>query len=82
MSFSKLTLDYEHTLAMMICTVEGYEMSQLNTEVHKVKTVQTDQIHTALNRSLHVDQPDNKPISVPFLPFVGAIFNCISTVLI
>jgi hypothetical protein len=39
------------------------------------------QIHRALNRYPSLDQPDNKPNSVAFLPFVGAVFNRISRVL-
>jgi hypothetical protein len=39
------------------------------------------QIHRALNRRPHVGQPDNKPTSVAFLPFVRTIFNRISRVL-
>jgi hypothetical protein len=35
----------------------------------------------ALNRHPPLDQPDNKPNSVAFLPFVGIIFNHISRVL-
>jgi hypothetical protein len=33
------------------------------------------QIHRALNCHLHLDQPDKKPNSVTFLPFVRSIFN-------
>jgi hypothetical protein len=39
------------------------------------------QIHWALNRHPHLPQPDNEPHSVPFLPFVGTVFNRISRVL-
>jgi hypothetical protein len=39
------------------------------------------QIHRALNRRPHLDQPDNKPNSVAFLLFVGTIFNHIIRVL-
>jgi hypothetical protein len=39
------------------------------------------QIHRALNRLPHLDQPDNKPNSVAFLLFVRSIFNPISRVL-
>jgi hypothetical protein len=39
------------------------------------------QIHRALNRRLHLPQPDNEPYSVAFLPFVGTVFNRISRVL-
>jgi hypothetical protein len=38
------------------------------------------QIHRALNRHLHLPQPD-EPNSVAFLPFVGTVFNCINRVL-
>jgi hypothetical protein len=38
-------------------------------------------IHGALNCHLHLDQPNKKPNSVSFLPFVGNIFNRISRVL-
>jgi hypothetical protein len=33
------------------------------------------QIHRALNHHLHLDQQDNKPNSVTFLPFVWTVFN-------
>jgi hypothetical protein len=39
------------------------------------------QIHRALNCHWHLDEPDNKPNLVTFLPFVGTIFNHISRVL-
>jgi hypothetical protein len=39
------------------------------------------QIHRALNRPPLLPQPENKPHSVAFLPFVGIIFNRISRVL-
>jgi hypothetical protein len=39
------------------------------------------QIHSALNRSPHLDQPENEPNSVAFLPIVGPIFNRIDRVL-
>jgi hypothetical protein len=49
-------------------------------DVFKQNGYNNRQIHRALNRRPHVDQPD-KPNSVTFLPFVGTIFNCISRVL-
>jgi hypothetical protein len=39
------------------------------------------QIQKAFNCPLRVAQPDNKPDSVTFLPYVRSIFNCISMVL-
>jgi hypothetical protein len=39
------------------------------------------QIHRALNRRPLLPQPDNKPHSVAFLPFVGTVFSRISRVL-
>jgi hypothetical protein len=39
------------------------------------------QIHRALNCCLQLDQPDNKPNSIAFLPFVRTVFNHISRVL-
>jgi hypothetical protein len=39
------------------------------------------EIHRALNRRPHLDQPDNEPNSGAFPPFVGTIFNLISRVL-
>jgi hypothetical protein len=39
------------------------------------------QIHRDLNRRPLLPQPDNKPHSVAFLPFVGTVFNRISRVL-
>jgi hypothetical protein len=39
------------------------------------------QIRSALNHCPHLDQPDNKPNSAAFLPFVEPIFNWISRVL-
>jgi hypothetical protein len=39
------------------------------------------QIHRALNRRPHLDQPDSESNSVAFLPFVGTVFNRISRVL-
>jgi hypothetical protein len=39
------------------------------------------QIYRVLNRRPHLDQPDNEPNSVVFLPFFGTIFNRISRVL-
>jgi hypothetical protein len=39
------------------------------------------QIHRALNRRPLLPQPDNKPHSVAFLPFVRTVFNRISRVL-
>jgi hypothetical protein len=35
----------------------------------------------ALNRYLHLDQPDNESNSVAYLPFVGTMFNRIILVL-
>jgi hypothetical protein len=40
------------------------------------------QIHRALNRRPLLPQPDKKPHSVAFLPFVGTVFNLISRVLV
>jgi hypothetical protein len=39
------------------------------------------QFHRSLNRRPLLPQPDNKPHSVAFLPFVGTVFNGISRVL-
>jgi hypothetical protein len=39
------------------------------------------QIHRAINRRPHLAQPENKPNSVAFLPFVRTKFNRISRVL-
>jgi hypothetical protein len=39
------------------------------------------QIHRVLNRHPNICQPDDNPISVIFLPYVGTIFNRISRVL-
>jgi predicted GIY-YIG superfamily endonuclease len=39
------------------------------------------QIHGVLNRRPNISQPDDKPESVSFLPYVGTIFNGISRVL-
>jgi hypothetical protein len=38
------------------------------------------QIHRALNRRPHLEQPDNKPNRVIFLPFVWIVFNSTSRV--
>jgi hypothetical protein len=50
-------------------------------EIFKQYRYKNWQIHRVLNRRPHLDQLDSKPNSVTFLPFVGTIFNCISTVL-
>jgi hypothetical protein len=39
------------------------------------------QIHRVLNRHPNINQPDDNPDSVAFLPYVGPIFNQISRVL-
>jgi hypothetical protein len=46
-------------------------------DIFKQNSYNDWQIHTALNRHPHLDQLDNKPNSVTFLPFVGTIFNSI-----
>jgi hypothetical protein len=50
-------------------------------DVFKENGYNDRQIHRALNRRLLLPQPDNKPDSVAFLPFVGTVFNRISRVL-
>jgi hypothetical protein len=50
-------------------------------DVFKQNSYKDRQIHKALNRRLHLDQPDNKPNSVAFLPTVGTVFNRINRVL-
>jgi hypothetical protein len=50
-------------------------------DVFKQNGYNDRQIHRALYHRLHLAQPDNKPNSVTFLPFVGTIFNRISSVL-
>jgi hypothetical protein len=47
----------------------------------KQNSYNDQQIHKALNHHPHLNQSDNKPNSVAFLPFVGTIFNRISRVL-
>jgi hypothetical protein len=47
-------------------------------DVFKENGYKDRQIHRALNRRLHLPQPDNKPHSVVFLPFVRTVFNRIS----
>jgi hypothetical protein len=49
-------------------------------DVFKQNGYKDQQIHRALNRLLHLDQPD-EPNSVAFMPLVGTIFNRISRVL-
>jgi hypothetical protein len=51
-------------------------------DVFKQNDYNDRQIHRALNRLPYLPQPDNKPQSVVFLPFVGAVFNRISRVLV
>jgi hypothetical protein len=50
-------------------------------DVFKENGYNDRQIHRALDRRPHLPQPDNKPHSVAFLPFVGTVFNRISGVL-
>jgi hypothetical protein len=50
-------------------------------DVFKENGYNDRQIHRALNRCLHLPQPDNEPHSVAFLPFVGTVFNHISRML-
>jgi hypothetical protein len=50
-------------------------------DVFKENGYNDRQIHSALNRRPHLPQPDNKPHSVAFLPFVGTVFNRISRAL-
>jgi hypothetical protein len=50
-------------------------------DVFKQNGYKDRQVHRALNRLPHLDQPDNKPNSDAFLPFVGNTFNRISRVL-
>jgi hypothetical protein len=50
-------------------------------DIFKQNGYNNRQIHRAFNRRRHLDQPDNKPISVTFLPFFGTILKRISTVL-
>jgi hypothetical protein len=47
-------------------------------DVFKQEGYNDRQIHRALNHHTHLDQPDNEPNSVAFLPFVGTIFNHIN----
>jgi hypothetical protein len=51
-------------------------------DVFKLNGYNDQQIHRALNHHPHLDQPDNKPNSVAFFPFVRTIFNHISRVLV
>jgi hypothetical protein len=37
------------------------------------------QIHRVLNRRPNISQPDDNPDSVAFLPYIGTIFNRISS---
>jgi hypothetical protein len=50
-------------------------------DVFKENGYNDQQIHRALNLRPHLPQPDNKPHSFAFLPFVGTVFNRISRVL-
>jgi hypothetical protein len=50
-------------------------------DVYKENVYNAWQIHRAFNRRPLLPQPDNKPNSVAFLPFVGTLFNHISRVL-
>jgi hypothetical protein len=50
-------------------------------DVSKQNIYNNQQIYRALNRCPHVGQPENKPNSVAFLPFVRPVFNCISRAL-
>jgi hypothetical protein len=50
-------------------------------DIFKQNGYNYQQIHRALNRRVHLHQPDNKPNSVAFLPFVGTILNSISKAL-
>jgi hypothetical protein len=50
-------------------------------DVFKQNGYSDRQFHRALNRRPLLPQPDNKPHSVAFLPFVGTVFNRISRVL-
>jgi hypothetical protein len=50
-------------------------------DIFKENGYNDQQIHRALNRLPLLPQPDNKPHSVAFLPFVGTVFNRISRVL-
>jgi hypothetical protein len=47
-------------------------------DVFKQNGYNDRKIHRVRNRRPYLDQPDNKPESVAFLPFVGIIFNRIS----
>jgi hypothetical protein len=49
-------------------------------DVFKQNGYNDRQIHRALNSRPHLAQPDNEPHSIAFLPFVGIIFNRISSV--
>jgi hypothetical protein len=51
-------------------------------DVFKQNGYNDHQIHRSLNRHPHLDQLDNRPNSVTFLPIVGTIFKQISRVLV
>jgi hypothetical protein len=44
-------------------------------DIFKENSYNDRQIHRVLNRRPHLPQPDNKPHSVAFLPFVRTLFN-------
>jgi hypothetical protein len=50
-------------------------------DVFKQNGYNNQQIHRVLNCRLNISQPENKPESVAFLPYVGPIFNRVSRVL-
>jgi hypothetical protein len=50
-------------------------------EVFKQNGYNRKKTHRALNHCSHAGQPENKPNSVSFLPFVGSVFNRINRVL-
>jgi hypothetical protein len=47
-------------------------------DVFKQNGYNDRQIHRVLNRRPNISQPEDKPDSVEFLPYVGTIFNRIS----
>jgi hypothetical protein len=69
-------------MARALCD-EGSLQAELGVlkDVFKRNGYNYRQIHRALNRRPNFDQPDIKPNSVSFLPFVGTIFNRISRIL-
>jgi hypothetical protein len=67
-----------HSARALCCEVSLQAELVVLGDVFKQNGYNSQQIQTALHSRPHLDQPDNKPNLVAFLPFFSIIFNRIS----